>query len=304
MGANNFTYEGITLPDCSSWAFAITKAVSASIRAGFVIFKKDGTAGTYPDTLRTVLGTQTSLVYGSYSQWSWWGQTQYWDIMMSRPWRHPTSWIGAYTGIMQEKWKALDEGFADCPVARLTNMNKNAYAFFIMKAPFLGLQPATGAPNSLFMLQVLGVQSPTYSGTFKGADPSTYYGANVTIYDFFRVNLYRDLSVYKEVGRRAKIVCSNPDAKIGDFISVNQYVAANKKSRRALIEKFEDPSHTLHHSKMMIMDNHPDLTEAQAHRLAHTYHKSYEYGKAMEECAPEYSSSCRLAIERKHVGDY
>lgn len=309
MGANNFSYDGLTLPDCSSWAFAITKAVSASIRAGFVLFKKEGagTNGTFPTAFTTVMNTQTSLVYGSYSQWSWMGQVQYWDIMMSRPWTDPTSWIGAYTVLMKEKWKALDDGFKDCPVVRLTNNNQNAYAFFVHKPAYQGIQLSTSGGNSLLWQQVLGVLSPTYFGTFKGADPKTYApyeGAGT--YDFTRVNLYRDVSVYKEIGRRAKIVCSNLDAKIGDFISVNQYVAANKKTTRALREKLEDPSHTMHHSKMMIMENHPDFTEAQAHRMAHSLHKSFEFDKIHDaECAPDFSMSCRVMVERKYgFGDF
>jgi hypothetical protein len=310
MGANPskpFTYDNITLPDCSSWGFAITKAVSASIRAGFLLFKKDGTAANYPAALTTVLNSQSSLVYGSYSQWSWWGQVQYWDIMKSRPWQDPTSWIGAYTGLMKEKWKALDDGFAGCPVVRLTNVYQNAYAFFVHKPGYQGIQTATSGSNSLFWQQVLGVASPTYVASFKGADPSTYgpYGG-AGFYDFTRVNLYRGLSTYQEVGRRAKIVCSNLNATVGEFISVSQYVALNKKTTRTLRVMAEDPSHTVHHSKRMIMENHPDITDAQAHRLAHDLHKAVVFDKAIEEeCGHHYTMICYMEVSNKlGVTDY
>ena len=31
-------------PDCSAWSFSITKAYSASVRAGFIIYKRDSEA--------------------------------------------------------------------------------------------------------------------------------------------------------------------------------------------------------------------------------------------------------------------
>lgn len=54
----------------------------------------------------------------------------------------------------------------------------------------------------------MGVRATTYSFGFRGADPATYYGPDYTVFDFTRLQLFRDVYVYQEVGRRAGIVCS------------------------------------------------------------------------------------------------
>lgn len=306
-GQENFTIKTATMPDCQSWAFAITKGVSASIRAGFTLYRKTNSTGgsgfgSFTNNFAAIVNSQFSLVYGSYSQWSWMGQMQYWELIKSRPLSDPTSWVGALTSILKEKYDALVDGFKDCPVAQLTNPYMSAYAFFKMGPNFLGLQNSTTS-NSFFFLQVLGVYSPTYATSFKGADPSTYYGAGYSINDFVRMHTYRDLNVYKEIGRRAKIICADFDAKIGDFISVNQFVAANTKSKRALFEKHDDPSHSIVHSKAMLMDNHRDLTDAQAHRLAASFHQSFAMDKFINaECAPDFATPCTMRAMNTFIG--
>ena len=37
----NYTIPMEERPDCSAWSFSITKAYSASVRAGFIIYKRE-----------------------------------------------------------------------------------------------------------------------------------------------------------------------------------------------------------------------------------------------------------------------
>ena len=77
------------VPDCSSWSFSITKAYSASVRAGFLMFKTEPI--TQKNHFVYVLDVQFSQTFGLYSEWSWYGQMQLWEMIMSRPVQDPTS---------------------------------------------------------------------------------------------------------------------------------------------------------------------------------------------------------------------
>ncbi len=226
-----------------------------------------------------------SLSYGSYSEWSWMGQMQLQDMMMSRPLSDPTSWIGAYSAIMKEKWDVITDGFADCPVLTLTNSGKGAYAFFLYKAPYLGLQNSF---ISSFFLDVLGVSATTYYWGFRGADPSEYYGDGVGVFDFTRLQLYRDLNVYIEVARRAKIVCADTSASIGDYISIDDWkIKGESRGRRALRE-------TMSH-----------LTERQLKVLENNEKMYADYMEKSEACAEEgYTTSCFYENVGKRHSDF
>lgn len=291
FGSKGYVIPIDDVPDCATWAFAITKAYSASVRAGYLMYKKE-----YPSVasaVATIVGSLGSLTYGSLSQWTWLGQMQLWDMMMSRPVDDPTSWVGAYTEIMHEKWDAMIEGFEGCPMIELTNPYSGAYAWLKMKDPYLGVQPASSAPT--FFLQVLGVQASTHSFVFRGADPADYYGPGYGIFDFVRVQLYRDLQVYKEIARRAKIVCADLNASIGDFISVNTWHSIARRGVRRLNDK-TGLRHTVHSRRAEYLRENPELTEAQAQRLAETTEMTLALDEAMEKnCAPEYTSSCVMA---------
>ena len=174
---------------------------------------------------------------------------------------------------MKEKWDVVTEGFADCPVVELTNSGAGAYAFFLYKEPYLGLQ---NSMISSFFLSVLGVQATTYYWGFRGADPSEYYGEGVGVYDFTRMQLYRDINVYIEVARRAKIVCGDTSAFIGDFLSIDDWQSsaiARTEGRR-------------------LREAMPHLTEGQ-HRIAAQNEEMYdEYHAKSEACAPHYTMNC------------
>jgi hypothetical protein len=89
-------------------------------------------------------------------------------------------------------------------------------------------------------------------------------GANYTVNDFIRLQLYRDVGVYEEVGRRAKIICADMDASIGDFISVNQWAASAATTARRRAQAYVDKEDRKRH----LMEVIPDLSERQLEYLA------------------------------------
>ena len=99
-------------PDCLTWAFSVTKAYSATVRAGFSISNDALDTG---GALREISGSQMGMKDGLYSEWSWFGQMQIQQMIMAKPLDDTTSWVGAYTEIMKEKWDALIPAFKDCP---------------------------------------------------------------------------------------------------------------------------------------------------------------------------------------------
>jgi len=285
---NDFEIPREDIPDCAGWAYATTKGFSASVRTGWINYKKSMTS--FVEAVSDIAGLHGSLAYGSYSEWSWMGQMQLHDMMMSKPLSDPTSWIGAYSSIMKEKWDVITDAFADCPAVTLTNSGKGAYAFFLYKEPYLGLQTSF---VSSFFLDVLGVSATTYYWGFRGADPSEFYGEGVGTYDFTRMQLYRDLNVYTEVARRAKIVCADTSASVGDYISIDDWklkseaALATGDGRRALKE-------TMSH-----------LTERQLKILENNEKVYSDYNEKAEACAKEgYTTSCFYEKVGKRHSDF
>lgn len=183
---------------------------------------------------------------------------------------------------MKEKWDVIEEGFANCPVLTLTNPGKGAYAFFVYKAPYLSIQDSF---ISSFFLDVLGVKATTYNWGFRGADPSTYYGDGVGNNDFTRLQLYRDVNVYMEVARRAKIVCADTSASIGDFISIDDWAnldvaISGGDGRRKLKVKDNVRKHM------------PHLTEKQISVIEYNQKEYRELDAKAAACAPEYTTRC------------
>jgi hypothetical protein len=204
------------MPSCDAWAFSITKMYSASVRAGTVMFKKDN------DNYLTIGKKWNPLSEGSYSEWMWHGQIQIWKILMAKPLYDPTSWMGAYAKLQDEKSQFLVDGFKDCPVIDYLNPKSTAYSFYQYKQGYNNRTETT--PN--FWMHVMNIYAFDYNWGFRGADPATFYGAGYTKYDFQRLHLYRDISVYQEVGRRAKLVCGDENAKLPGMMSVKEWKAA------------------------------------------------------------------------------
>lgn len=93
---NDFKVPTDDIPECSGWAYAITKGYSASVRAGFITYKKD--PKIWVDAVSSMADTTDTIGHGIYSEWTWMGQMQIQKLMMSRPLSDPTSWVGAYSG--------------------------------------------------------------------------------------------------------------------------------------------------------------------------------------------------------------
>ena len=128
LGARDFEIPRDELPDCSAWAFSISKIYSAAARAGWIMYKQDPVANH--EAMVAAIGTSQTLTHGSLSEWTWHGQLQLFDTFMSKPLDDPTSWIGAYTSIIKEKWDAIVDGFSDCPIVQPSNDYSGAYVWF------------------------------------------------------------------------------------------------------------------------------------------------------------------------------
>jgi len=186
---------------------------------------------------------------------------------------------------MDEKWNAIIDGFANCPVLELTNPHAGAYAYFAYKAPYLGIQDSF---ISSFFLDVLGVQATTYNWGWRGADPADYFGAGYGTEDFTRLQLYRDLNVYIEIGRRAKIVCADTSVAIADdYVSIDTWAGMRRRGTRHLEENL-----TLETRRALLQEENPELTERQAHRLAMNIEGRFKIDTVAASCAPEYTTGC------------
>jgi hypothetical protein len=139
------------------------------------MFKKE--PANFTKAVNDIMSDIHSGSNGIYSEWSWYGQMQLWEMIMSRPLDDPTSWIGAYSEIMDEKWSLIIDGFDGCPAVTLTNPKSGAYAFFRINEAYVGIQkPPKDEFIASFFLDVLGVYAPTYSWGFRGANPADFYG--------------------------------------------------------------------------------------------------------------------------------
>jgi hypothetical protein len=106
-------------------------------------------------------------------------------------------------------------------------------------------------------------------------------GANYTVNDFIRLQLYRDVGVYEEVGRRAKIICADMDASIGDFISVNQWAASAATTARRRAQAYVDKEDRKRH----LMEVIPDLSERQLEYLASSHETQDKMSLQYMSCA-------------------
>ena len=130
-----------------------------------------------------------------------------------------------------------------------------------------------------------------YTWGFRGADPADFYGANYTVNDFTRVNMYRDIMVYKELGRRAKIICNDLDATAGPgLLSVNQWAAAGSATRQRRLHEGGYSSKEDH--KRHLKEVLPDLDDAQLEDFVSSQIAREQEDAAIQNCAPEYSTSC------------
>jgi hypothetical protein len=102
------------------------------------------------------------------------------------------------------------------------------------------------------------------------------------------LHLYRDITVYEEISRRAKIVCADLDATVGDYLSINQWAATAVATERRLARGYSNVEDRKRHLKEII----PDLTDEQLDLLAASHEHNEETGRAAASCAPVYAMSC------------
>ncbi|KAL9139795.1 hypothetical protein ACP0BX_000571 [Amphidinium carterae] len=284
FGANDWAIPQGMRPDCAGWSFSITKFYSATVRAGFLIY--DTTLPeTWTSSVVSIINEVHGIADGIYSEWSWMGQEQIFAMVMAKPISDETSWMGAYSLLQKEKWDYVINGFANCPVVEITNPYAGAYVFFKFKSPYLGLQTSS-TPS--FFLQCLGLRATTYSWGFRGADPADYYGAGYGTNDFTRMQLYRDVSVYEEVGRRAAIVCGG--GSVPPFLTISEWEAANTFDRR--LGASGDHEERLREAA-------PRLSGKEVQHLANLKKDADAMDARMDaSCAPSYTTDCLF----KHMG--
>lgn len=101
--------------------------------------------------------------------------------------------------------------------------------------------------------------------------------------------------MYAEIARRAKIVCADPGATVGDFISINQWVAGEGTTARRLKEGYENREERKRHLKEVI----PNLSDRQLEYLAASHEESDKIDRAAASCAPHFTTDCLM----KKVGN-
>jgi hypothetical protein len=283
-------------PKCAGWAFSLTKIYSAQIRAGTLLTK---TSHPFNAIMEEVAGDVHSMANGLYSEWVWHGSMQVKQLFMAKPYSDPKSWVGAYSALMAEKWTILVEAFKDCPVMELINGPDRTGAYlWLKKKP--GYQCLNKGGRDSFMLDCIGVQTTSYNFGFRGTTASDYYGAGYCQDDFTRIQLYRDINVYKEVAKRLKTVCGGGAVThaLGTFMTLAEWKASKSSSRR-LEEQGMEPKGVEEH-KEHLKRAIPRFTDQEAQLHAEHQHEADEIDKKVEEhCAPRgYPMDCLF----KHYG--
>uniref|UniRef100_A0A7S1GP00 Uncharacterized protein n=1 Tax=Cyclophora tenuis TaxID=216820 RepID=A0A7S1GP00_CYCTE len=112
--------------------------------------------------------------------------------------------------------------------------------------------------------------------------------------------MYRDISIYMEVARRAKIVCADQTATIGNFASVDQWAASRSTNRRRMTEGYADMEERKRHLKEVV----PSLNEKQLAYMAHSHSLSDQMDQQAELCAPHYTTTCLFKNVGQRFNDY
>jgi hypothetical protein len=282
---------GSKKPTCAGWAFSMTKAYSATVRAGTMLTLKDH---PWDGVVDKIASAQNSMAHGLYSEWSWKGMIQIKNFIMSKPISDPTSWFGAYTEIMKEKWAVMSEAIGTCDFLELVNGPSltGAYLWIKKNGDYRCLNK--GWKDSFFM-DCVGVETTSYNFGFRGTTASDYYGDGYCNDDFTRIQLYRDINVYKEVARRLKLVCAGEAVthSTGKFLTVAEWKASKEAGRRRLEQTGMEPA-TVEERARHLRDAVPRLTEKEAALLSERQHEAAEIQKKLDEfCEPRgYPMDC------------
>merc|ERR1719161_882270 len=178
---------------------------------------------------------------GLYSEWSWKGMMQIKTMLMAKPVSDPTSWMGAYVGLMSEKWKVMADAIGTCSFMELTNGPLTGAYLWLKKTG--DYRCVNKGWLDTFMIEAVGVHTTSYNFGFRGTTASDYYGEGYCNDDFTRIQLYRDVNVYTEVAKRIKTVCSGGAVthSAGSFLSAEEWKASKTATRRRLEETGEEP---------------------------------------------------------------
>jgi hypothetical protein len=282
---------GTSKPECSGWAFSMTKAYSATVRAGTMLTLKNH---PWDSAVDKIASKQNSMAHGLYSEWSWKGMIQIKNFIMSKPISDKTSWFGAYTEIMTEKWALMGEAIGTCSFLELANGPSLTGAYLWIKKTGDYRCLNKGWKDS-FMKDCIGVDTTSYNFGFRGTTASDYYGEGYCNDDFTRIQLYRDINVYKEVARRLKLVCAGEAVthSAGSFMTAAEWKASKQATRRRLEETGMEPA-TVEERARHLREAVPRLTEKEAAFFAKGHHQDAEIQKKLDEdCAPRgYPMDC------------
>jgi putative hemolysin len=241
--------------------------------------------------VETIVEDVHSMANGLLSEWTWRGQVQLYDMMMEKPFTDPTSWVGAYKTIIDEKWKFVIDGFANCPAVEITNDYKGGYVYFKKKLGYLGLEDGF---VTHFFLETMGVKATTYNWGWRGANPADMY-PGLNTYDFIRLHLYRDISVYEEIGRRAKIMCGG--GKVADhMLTMEEWKAAHTVTANSRRRKLLSTEETHSDTQRRLSETVPRLTAAQVQYHVKNHQEAIGINNNIEKyCAPNgYTTSCMM----------
>jgi len=291
---------GADKPSCAGWAFSLTKSYSATIRVGTALVLKDHPIS---DAMVDVAKTVHSLANGDVSEWTWKGMIQIKNLIMAKPVSDPTSWLGAYNVLMDEKWKVMADALGKCSgsLELLNGPAKTGAYLWIRK---LGdMRCLNTAGDDKFFLHSLGVKTTTYYFGFRGTTASDGYGEGQCNRDFTRIQLYRDLSVYQQVAKRIETVCGGGAVShaMGTMMSMEEWKTSMKARRRRLEETGRQPHEdTVEDRMQQLMEAIPRLTEKEAKFHAEHDHIADEVTRKIEEeCEPiGYPMDCLF----KHTG--
>ena len=115
--------------------------------------------------------------------------------------------------------------------------------------------------------------------------------------------MYRDVEVYKELGRRAKIVCSDFDATIGDnLVSVNDWVASSMATRNRRLN--EGGYDSFESRKRHLQEAVPSLSQKQIVHVANGQVEGERQDAALGRCAPEFTTQCLFDEIGVHGEDF
>lgn len=242
----NFVAPGTALRNfqCYSFAHSVTKFYSAQVRAGFM-FVMDYTAAAAASS--QIMGSMRALGNAAASYMQLHGQIQLMKKMMELPMSNPSSWLNALSRTQYAKWDALDAAITVCNTNRILLRTPEqqkyfgAYVFGYMHPSLQGYSINIGASSTDFFKSVVNYDVFDYSWGWRGEVPTNYgYSTimpNVTVNDFFRINLFRAEAVYLELARRLTLVCTDKTAKVtATALSVNQWITLRTpvSGRRAL----------------------------------------------------------------------